>query len=72
MGLFWSTVMSIGYLESQTYFIFLGPIAVYYVEATCLEKNLTSLTHVYDFITISISFQSGGKGGFPTTLVITS
>lgn len=53
-------------------YFFVGPIAVYYAEATCLERNLTNLIHVYDFITMSISFQRGRKGGFPTTLVITS
>lgn len=38
----------------------------------CLQKNLTNLAHVCDFITMSICFQSGGKRVFRATLVITS
>lgn len=67
------------YKDSYAFF-FVGPIAVYYTVATCLEKNLTSLAHVCDFITMSITmsiimsiaFQHGEKGVFPATLAITS
>lgn len=59
------------YKDSYALF-FVGPIAVYYAVATCLEKNLTRLARVCDFITMSIAFQSGEKGGFPATLATTS
>lgn len=73
MGLFWSTFISVKYLESQTYFTFCRTYCCILCRGNVpRKKNLTNLAHVYDFIATSICFPCGGKGFFPATLVITS
>lgn len=71
MAPFWSTLISKRCLGSQTYLLLVAPTALHYAETTYLKK-IQQTWLIYDFITLRISFQSAGKGVFPTTLVITT
>lgn len=46
VGFFQSTFVTTRYLESQTVFVFVGPPAVYYADATSLGKNLANVTRI--------------------------